>query len=275
MFAWFAWPAWPLAGWALWCSRRYWATPAFRLPLLYLALALAAVLVFAEQRSASALPLIAPLVLVAVPGLPGLRRGAANAFDWFAMMTFTLLAGAVWFAWNTLALGQPSRFAATLERLAPEFVFQFSLPATGLALLLTFAWIWLLINSPRSPYRGVTHFAAGVLVFWALVACLLQNWIDYGKSYRSVMTTLSQILQAAPPGCLAGRDLGSSQRALLDYFVNLQARSGAEAESTCTRLLVQSTRSRPDAPPGDPWVLRWEGSRPGDRHEVLRLYVRS
>ncbi|MEY3200771.1 MAG: hypothetical protein RIR70_321, partial [Pseudomonadota bacterium] len=97
--AWFAWPAWPLAGWAVWRQRRSLAAPAVALPLTFLLCALLVVVFCSELRSASALPLIAPLALLAGPALPTLRRGAANAFDWFAVMTFTLLGLFVWFAW--------------------------------------------------------------------------------------------------------------------------------------------------------------------------------
>jgi hypothetical protein len=83
-------------------------------------------------RSAPALLLLPPLVLLAVPGVDSLRRGAANAFDWFGMITFSLLpcspglAGARWFGW-------PERLARQAVRLEPGFVGHFSLPASALA----------------------------------------------------------------------------------------------------------------------------------------------
>lgn len=274
MLSWFAWPAWPLAGWALWQQRRHLDSPALRLPLLYLACALAVTVLFLESRSANALPLIAPLALLAIAGLPALRRGAANAFDWFGIMTFGVLGLFVWFAWNTLANGYPARFAATLARLEPGYEFQFSLPMIALSLALTLAWVWLVLNSPRSPWRGITHWTAGVILFWGLSASLLQPWVNEGKSYRPVVESLTRVLRTLPSGCMAGRELGTTQRTSLDYFAGIQTRSGADAERECKLLLIQTTRNTPDAAPPEPWERRWEGHRAGDRNERLRLYVR-
>jgi 4-amino-4-deoxy-L-arabinose transferase-like glycosyltransferase len=275
LFAWFTWPAWPLAGWSLWTQRRHLREPALRLPLLYLLLALGVVLLFSDMRSASFLPLLAPLALIAVAGLHSLRRGAANALDWFAMMTFSLLGLAAWFTWNTLASGQPARYAASLARFSPDFVFQFSFAATALAFTLSLSWVWMLINSPRSRLRGLTHWAAGVILLWGLCASLLQPWVDQGKSYRPVVESLQAALRTLPQGCIASRGLGTSQRASLDYFADLITHSGDEAEARCSLLLVQQdgTAHPPTLPA--PWTLRWQGSRAGDRHESFRLYVRS
>ena len=274
MLVWFAWPVWPLALWAVWRQRHSLYAPALVLPLLYLACALAAVLLCTEARSVNALPLIAPLALLASAELHSLRRGAANALDWFAVTTFTLLVAFVWFAWNTLASGHPARFAATLERLGPDFVFRFSMLAVAIALALTLCWVWLLLNSPRSPWRGITHWAAGVILFWGLSASLLMPWVDHGKSYRPVVESLQSALRALPSGCIIGRDLGSSQRVSLDYFADIQTQNDAAAPTYCRLMLVQTTRTNPAPAPDSPWSLRWEGARAGDRHELLRLYVR-
>lgn len=273
MIPWFTWPVLPFALWAVWQQRRHFASPAIRLPLLFMLCALG-VLLFSTPRSAAALPLIAPLALLAGGGLPMLRRGAANAFDWFGIMTFSLLGAFVWFAWFTLAGGSPARFAHTLERLAPNFNFQFSFPALVVALTLSMLWVWLLLNSPRSPFRGVTHWAAGVIMFWGLTASLLFPWVDYTKSYRPVVESLQRRLQTLPAGCIASRDLSPSQRASLDYFANLLTRHTAGAENECKLLLIQSSRQHPGATPSAPWTLRWEGQRPSDRNEIFRLYVR-
>ena len=273
MLAWFAWPAWPLAGWSLWQQRRHLAAPALRLPLAFLLCALVVAVLFYEVRSASALPLIVPFALLAAPGLPSLRRGAANAFDWFAVMTFGLLGLFVWFSWNTLANDYPVRFAATLQRLAPEFVFQFSLSALGVALTLSLCWTWLLLNSPRSPYRAITHWTAGVMLFWGLSATLIQPWVDFGKSYRPVVESLQHALRDVPSGCIASRNLGTTQRASLDYFANILTRHDSAAETQCPALLIQTPGVNSPVLPA-PWQLRWEGRRPGDRNETLQLYVR-
>jgi hypothetical protein len=52
--------------------------------------------------------LLPPLVLLAVPGVFSLRRGAANAFDWFGMMTFTFFAALCWIVWSAMVFGWPA-----------------------------------------------------------------------------------------------------------------------------------------------------------------------
>jgi 4-amino-4-deoxy-L-arabinose transferase-like glycosyltransferase len=81
MLLWYAWPALPLAAWALWAKRRFLRTKAFALPFLSFVAVLFILSLCTARRSSSALLFLPPLVLLAVPGLAALRRGAANAFD--------------------------------------------------------------------------------------------------------------------------------------------------------------------------------------------------
>jgi hypothetical protein len=69
--------------------------------------------------------------------------------------------------------------------------------------------------------------------------------------------------------------VGDAQRALLDYFINLQTvRDDSTMASQCGLLLAQGTPLRvPD--PGTQWTEIWRGSRPGDRTELFVLYQRN
>ncbi|MCK7502300.1 MAG: hypothetical protein MZW92_79840 [Comamonadaceae bacterium] len=78
----------PCGASAMPCTRR--ASPS---ALRGFAVTLVALGATADARSVTALPLLPPLVLLAVPAAGTLRRGAANGFDWFAMMAFSLFAG--------------------------------------------------------------------------------------------------------------------------------------------------------------------------------------
>ena len=168
--------------------------------------------------------------------------------------------------------GVPPKVAHNFARLAPGFVADGGFAVFTIATLLTLAWFWLIVASPRSPWRAVNHWAAGVTLVWVLLIVLWLPWIDYGKSYRSVAISLKRALPESGQ-CLAGRRVGAAQRASLQYFagivtVNADTRAGA----ACGLLLVQGNqRSRP-APAG--WHKLWEGHRPGDRSERLRLYQR-
>ncbi|MBS3935878.1 MAG: hypothetical protein KGZ43_06870, partial [Sulfuritalea sp.] len=112
---WAAWPVWPLALWSLWLRRR--ALDALLLfPLAGLALTLGWFLSGAP-RTLAILPLLLPLILVASAGADRLRRGAANAFDWFGLMTFSFFAGLVWLGASALALEWPPKIARNFDRL--------------------------------------------------------------------------------------------------------------------------------------------------------------
>ncbi len=274
MLPWYAWPALPLAGWTLWSRRRLLRTPAIALPLCGFLVLLTGLSLTYEARSVSALLLLPPLVLLAVPGVASLRRGAANAFDWFGMMSFTFFAGLIWFGWCAMIFGWPARLAQQVTRLEPGFVGSFSAPAFIVALLATAAWGWLIVTSPRSPFRGMTHWAAGVTLFWLLAIMLWLPWVDYGKTYRPLSSELAKALPLNR-GCIASNNLGDALRASLDYFSGIITIPGnSSAGRRCNWLLTQGSVRDDDGAPSKGWKKIWEGNRPGDRSEKIRLYRR-
>jgi 4-amino-4-deoxy-L-arabinose transferase-like glycosyltransferase len=263
---WFAWPVLFIAPWTGWRDRRQWRELPQALPLLGL---VAGLLWFVthEARTGAALPLLPPLILLAASGTARLRRGAANAWDWFGMMTLSLVAALLWLAWVAMLSGWPAKLAANIARLEPGFVARFSPLAFLVAALATALWIVALLRLPRSPWRVASRWAAGVTLIWVLVASLIVPWIDYGKTYRPVVASLRQALPENA-GCIGRRGLGLPQRAALDYFAGIRTRPGSR---DCDWLVAQSG-SRDHALPG--WTRVWEGHRPGDRREWLLLYRR-
>lgn len=268
LLGWAAWPVLPLGLWAVWRQQRQLATPAVFLPLMAASLSMLQIVLFAEPQPLQHLPLIAPLALLASSGIPQLRRGAANAFDWFGIMTFTLIAGLVWLGGWAMATGEPARVAKNFYKAEPGFVGQFSWPAFAFAGMLTLIWIWLLFRLPKSPWRAPTRWACGTILMWGLIAALWMPWIDYGKSYRPVAASLRKKL-GNDHGCVVARGVGDGQRASLRYFIGLDTR--AKPDARCPWLLVQGGRSEPSL---SGWRKTWEGHRPGDRSERLRLYRR-
>lgn len=274
ILSWFAWPALPLALWTLWKERRRLREPRILIPLFSFFVLLGVQSAFSEPRSLNVLPLLPPLVLLAAPATLSLRRGAANAFDWFGMMTFTLLAGLIWLGWVAMVAGVPPRIANNFARLEPGFVAHFSTPAFAVSLGLTFAWLWLIFKSPRAPQRGATHWAAGVLLCWGLLVALWTPWIDHGRSYRAVFSNLKAALPTVD-SCVGGRGLGNTQRAALHYFAGIALqREGGRAAAQCSLYLSQGTAQSEVLPPGTGWRKIWEGHRPSDRNERFRLYAR-
>lgn len=267
LFGWSAWPVWPLAGWALWLQRRRLSEPAVLLPLTGTALGVAW-LVTHEAQAQHALPALLPLALLATAGAGRLRRGAANALDWFGMMTFTLVVGLIWLGAVAMFAGVPPQIAHNFAKLAPGFVAEVSVAALALALLATVIWIAALTRLPRSPWRAVVHWSVGLAASWILLMALWLPWIDHGKSYRGVALSLKAALPAEP-GCISRSSLGLPQRASLDYLAGIRTVGTRRGGGQCKLLLAQET-PRQTSRPG--WVKIWEGNRPGDKNERLRLY---
>jgi 4-amino-4-deoxy-L-arabinose transferase-like glycosyltransferase len=264
--SWFAWPVAFLALWALWSGRRQLSTPAYALPLLG-AVAAAGWFLSHEPRPPVALPLLPPLMLLGAASLSQLKRGAANAWDWFGMMTFSLVVGLIWLGTLAMLSGWPPKIAHNFAKLEPGFVAPFSLPALAVAAVATGLWLLVLLRLPRSPWRVATRWAAGLAIMWALLTALWMPWIDYGKTYRPVIASLARALPT-DHGCIGRRDLGPAQRALLDHFGGIRTQP---ATNGCTWLISQGG---PNERPPAGWSLVWEGHRPGDRSERLRLYRR-
>ena len=274
MLPWFAFPALPLAGWTLWTRRKSLAEMPQLLPLVFLLLTFLMLALAYRPREIPALLMLPPLALLATPGALTLRRGAANAFDWFGMMTFTFFVGIVWLGWSAMALGWPTRLASRVVILRPGFVGQFDLFAFAIGVVATCWWVWLILTAPRSPYRSLTHWTMGFTTLWLLATTLILPWFDYGKSYRPVAQEIAKILPDAP-GCVAERGLTDTHRASLSYFVGIEPLlAESNAGKQCNWLLVTGD-TRPElAAPNSKWAQVWEGHRPGDRKEKFRLYKR-
>ncbi|EXI85376.1 MAG: hypothetical protein AW11_03499 [Candidatus Accumulibacter regalis] len=270
LLPWYAWPALPLAGWALWAKRRQLRTLPMALPVLAFLLTLLTIITYLGARSATALLLLPPLVLLAVPGVSSLRRGAANAFDWFNMITFSFFALLAWIGWSALVFDWPEKLGQQARQLEPGFVGQFNLFSSAFAVLGTLIWCWLIATSPRSPMRGIMHWMAGLTLFWLLIATLWMPWIDYGKTYRPVSAALAKALPEKR-ACIASLNLADSLLASFDYFDGIRTLSlSSRAGMNCDLLLTHGAPS----PAG--WQKVWEGGRPGDRrnNDKLQLYRR-
>lgn len=273
LLPWFAWPALPLALWQLWTERARLSRLATMLPLVACLAFLLVLSATEAARSLSALPLLTPIVLLATPAATRLRRGAANAFDWFGSVTFALAAALVWLGWIAMLTGWPPRIANNFAKLEPGFALAFSTPAFAVATAATLVWAWLTVAAPPHPARATVTWASGLTLTWCLISTLWLPWVDYGKSYRGLAASLKRALPAQV-SCIAGRDLGGAQRASLHYFAGmLTVAQGSRGAAACDLLLTQVTgQQAEDAPAG--WNKIWEGRRSGDRNEIFRLYTR-
>jgi 4-amino-4-deoxy-L-arabinose transferase-like glycosyltransferase len=271
---WYAWPAWPLAAWTLWRTRR--TLPERRdlqLPLIAFIAFFLTVTVFGEAREVNALPLLLPLAILGVAELDSVPRGAASALDWFGMTTFFLFAALLWIGWGAAITGKPQFAAAWLQREIPGFTYRFDFLAFALASMLTLVWLVVVARSLRSTRRALVNWAAGITMVWMLLMTLGLPLVDQAKSYRAVS---SRIVAELPRDfrCIARKNVGDAQRALLDYFANVRTvREEAAEAAGCKALLVQATLLRSPIVASD-WVEAWRGSRTGDRNELFILYHR-
>ena len=269
ILGWYAWPAWPLAAWAVYRGRRQWRTPGIVLPIGALLGLLGLYAFDAHPGEEQGLILLLPLALLGANGLFTLRRGAANALLWFALMLFGFLGLVLWVYWSAHDLGSPSRLAARLIKLGMTGVGELRPWALALGLVVTLVWIGFLTRVQRAPLRPMLVWTASMTFVWVLLMALFLAPLDRRLSYVSVAAELAARI---PPGeCVQTHEVRSEQRLLLAYH---SGRQFVPADVGCTWLLVE-TRRREVEPhiPAD-WVKQWEGARPGDRTDRFHLYGR-
>ena len=275
---WHAWPVWMLGLWGLWAlwtaRREQYATPAVVLPLTGFVVTLLLLSLASNPRDVYALALLPALALLAAPVARSLRRGAANGWLWFSITGVTFFIVVAWFYWTGLELGVPARLHGHLHRLQPGYAPGFKWLPFTLATCYTVAWFVLLAKLKRSPEKPAVVWAAGIAVLWGLTAPLFVGWVDIGKSYRAVFTSLRDSLPPQP-GCVSSRNLAKSQRAMVHYYADVTTwRDEAPARRRdCDLLLTQGTVVE-DLPQDAKWLKIWEGYRPGDKVERYRLYQR-
>jgi hypothetical protein len=173
-----------------------------------------------------------------------------------------------------MALGWPARLAQRVVVLRPGFVGHFEIAALLIGVVTTLWWAWLIATAPRSPYRSLTHWTLGFTALWLLATTLILPWFDYGKSYRPVAQAIARTLPDNP-GCVAERGLTDTQRASLAYFVEIEPTAyDSSAGRKCNWLLVSGDTRQELAAPDAAWTKVWEGARPSDRREKIRLFRR-
>ena len=270
---WFAWPALPLAAWAVWQARKKVLHEfEFQLPLISFIVMLITLSLVPNIKDIFALPMLLPLTLLAAASLSTLRRGAANALDWFGIMTFGLLGILMWWGWAGLLLDNHAKITQWLKEYQPGFEPTVHTPTFWVAVIASVLWMVLVWRVGRSMRRAITNWAAGVTLIWVLAMTLWLPWLDSGKSYRSMVVSLKRTLPAQYD-CIASRHVDDTQRAMLQYFGNITTRR--HAHGACGLLLVQGSRANMSAEDETGWQQIWEGGRSSDKNERFKLYRRT
>ncbi|KAF7598076.1 MAG: hypothetical protein CGU29_15320 [Candidatus Dactylopiibacterium carminicum] len=278
LVGWFTWPLWPVAGWLLWRRRQRLHEFLYALPLAAAVLALLLALSTGSMRPANMLPLLPPLILLAAGELCQLRRGAANAFDWFGVSTFTLLGIGLWLAWTAMHFGWPVPLSRNVLRLVPGFDPQWSWQQLTLALVLSIGWLIAILRLPFFQLRGAVHWALGVTLIWGLATTLWLNWFDYDKNYQATALDLQRVLTQQQATCVENLGVGDSQRAALYYFIGLKLKPATSSSDrkACALGLMHASGDRvlSELLPG--WDKIWEKRRGRGRFaERIALYQRN
>ncbi|MDR2925707.1 MAG: glycosyltransferase family 39 protein [Azoarcus sp.] len=276
LLGWFLWPLWPLALWTLWRERRKLFRLRWLLPLLATAWALILLSLTSDQSQSAALPLLPTMALLAAGGITTLRRGAANAFDWFSSMTFGVFAILVWIAWTAQVFAWPRGLATHIARAAPEFTLTGAIPQTLLGIGICVLWVFLALRLPRRPARGAINWAMGMTMLWCLAVTLLLPWFDHSRSYRSMVEALDKALAPYKGECVASSNLSAPIRSMLDYYAGLRPLpAGGRDASSCRLLLAYANPSIPEPAELENWQQVWTFQRGGRKQlEALTLYAR-
>ncbi|MBC3931073.1 ArnT family glycosyltransferase [Undibacterium curvum] len=274
---WFLFPAWPLALLTLWRYRLQWKnSAALQCCMLVAGLMMLVLWKSASARDNYALPLILPFALLAAPAAASLSQRWDSLLSWSARIVFTSVAIGLWWIWGVmLAEGKPPAWAWLIRMLPEDFSPVFSWSSALTAVILTSACLYMVIATRGSRGRGLTNWMAGVSVCWMLLVSLLLPWVDHAKSYRSVFAEMETVLPERFD-CMASKDLGESERAMLRYFSGIiTSRQEVRPDHQCDLLLVNGLNAiKPAELLTHPeWQLVWEGARPGDQRERLWLFA--
>lgn len=282
---WYAFPALPLALLGLW---RAWRgdihpqperiTPVLLcLVILYSVLALAA-----DARELYAMPLLAPIAMLAVGALV---EYPAAARRWLVgsrvvLVLAVLLISVVLVGGYALATGHPAALGNwfTHKRFIgwqPGWHWQGWL---AFALLLSIAVsLWKRVE-PGVPCGFVWRWALFIVMLWGGLATLWLPALDYSMRYRDVFLQLQPKLAELQQKneCVASIWFGEPQRALLDYYDHyrtLRLETSAKGWS-CKWLLVQSENGRlPDVVIQRGLLPLVTAQRPGDVRDRFMLFA--
>jgi 4-amino-4-deoxy-L-arabinose transferase-like glycosyltransferase len=271
----FVWPAWPLAIWAWfsWAGLR--RAPHIAIPLSVIAPLLILVVLQSQGTNRLYMLLTPALAVIAAFALPTLKRGAINAIDWFAVLSFTVLGTFVWLVWLAGMTGYPHQLARNLSRLAPGFTPQFKILSFVCAVAVTVCWFalvqWRVARHPKVLWRSVVLSSAGTTLMWVLLMTLWLPVVNYSRTYKDVAQQIAAHLPS-DYNCISPVRLGDAQIATFSYFGDMHF----SFDEDCDVILRQDTQDfgEPSSMSNFVWKLVWEGRRVADRDERFRLYVR-
>lgn len=274
LMLWYAWPALPLTLWAVWRYRTSLLTDAkFQLSLTYLIVAFVMIGTMADTKDIYALPLLVPLTLLASSSIDSLKRGAANALNWFSLMLFGFVGFFIWLGWNAMMTGSPDKLKERMIFLSGLEQLDFSMIAFAAASAITLVWLFFLFRSQQSNRSTATNWAIGMTFAWTLLMSLWLPMIDSARSYQDVFHGITSALPKQF-SCINSQGLGSAQQDLMHYYTGIKTypiKTGQLPE--CDVFLIQDDKHPKKVYLHDAWQQVWQGKRPAERKESFRLFL--
>ncbi|SUA90925.1 ArnT family glycosyltransferase [Pandoraea pulmonicola] len=242
---------------------------------LYVALFLLTLVVSSAIRDIYMLPLFPAIAVLGA----GVRLPAWLEKTWsgVALVLMSVLGLFLWVRWGLQLTGHGHVAAGPIGKWLPlDYVLPFSpglvLAAVGVAAL----WAAAIVH--RRQLGALVFGFAGLMFVWGTLSTLLLPWVNEARSYRVPFAALRAALtQHVPPtanACVGSFNVGESERAMLDYFIDLrpvQLPDLAQASRCGVLLVLDKAGARIDVPAG--WREIWQGGRAGDTNERFRAFV--
>ncbi len=273
LLLWYAWPALPLALWGLWRFRKKILTqPEFQLPIVFFIVTLLLIGFSGERKDIYALPLLIPLTAIASTSIETLKRGAANALNWFGLILFGIMTSLIWLGWSAMFTNHPAKIKERITFLSGLTEINFSMLAAVIAAFVTLIWLSSILRSRHTNRSSATNWAVGITCVWTLLMTLWLPLIDSARSYGNVFNSLKSALPSEY-ACITSTGLGSSQRDLLHYYTDIKVYNFEIYQRiNCDLYLVEDSRGKTKITPSENWNLIWQGKRISDRKESYRLF---
>ena len=271
---WLAWPVVMLAGWSLWHFRRSWrGHPAFQVPFVTFIAILATLSASATNRALYALPMLLPLVLIAVPGIAFLPLKVTVVGNRASVLLFGYIASLLWLGWLVMMTGIPPAFARALHAFQPDYLPSVNGFLLTAALLYSALWLLVVVRITRSPEYMAVNWGLGIVLAWGLLMTLWLPALNAGSSFQPAFTALKGALPHTYR-CIASTGLGESERGMLEYYTGLQThRTEVASRDGCDLMLEQRAGTARPAVDSTLWRPFWEFRHPSIRpKDIFTLY---